>query len=78
VIDAPVAPAPAAARLELAPRHRRELLDYCRRAARQIERLFLLEAHLAAARAGDEAKAEEARKLLRLATGVRRGLDKWR
>ncbi len=65
-------------RLEMIPRHRRELLEHCRREVRQIERFCLLEAHLAAGRSDGGQAADEARKMLRLATGLRRGLDKWR
>ncbi len=71
------APAPAATRFELVPRHRHALLEHCRREVRQIERFLTIEAAVAGGRGAGDAKAE-AEKLLRLATGLRRGLDKWR
>jgi hypothetical protein len=74
---AAVIQAPAPSRFELVPRHRRALLEHCRREVRQIERFLTIEAAVAGGRGQGEA-SDEAAKLLRLATGLRRGLDKWR
>lgn len=70
MIEAPA----ATSRFALAPHHRRALLEHCRREVRQIERFLTIEK---AVSNGGEVGVE-AEKLLRLATGLRRGLDKWR
>lgn len=68
------APALSSSRFELDPRHRLALLAHCRREVRQIERFLKIETAVESGSVGDG----EAAKLLRLATGLRRGLDKRR